>query len=334
MMPNWIIVGAPKAGTSSLFQWLVDHPQVGGSREKETYYFVDPGTHMYRQDRNFAQHGVKGYEALFSHCDPAARVVLEATPGYMYYETALTELPRLPTRPNFIFLLREPVAQLRSLHRYFQQNWDWVPRSMSFAEFVDAAERGDSNFKGNELAAGALRNACYIDQMRRWRDACGPERLHVLLFESLLEDPRQFMAETAQRLGIDPSFYDSYDYPIENESYVARSATLQSLNIRLRGMIPQGRVYHALRRIYRAANTRKASASAVRVDLQDLAAERMLSQRYMPMLDDLETEFGLDLARWRHRMEARLARTGLDKDRVDSLSTEFTATQSSHLMQP
>src|SRR5215212_3535508 len=53
MLPNWIIAGVPKAGTSTLFRWLTDHPEVSGPSEKETCYFVDRGSHMFRPDRNF-----------------------------------------------------------------------------------------------------------------------------------------------------------------------------------------------------------------------------------------------------------------------------------------
>lgn len=322
MLPNLIIVGAPKAGTSSLFHWLADHPQVCGSKEKETYYFVDPGTHMYRKARNFSTSGLSGYEAEFPQDGDGARIVVEATPGYMYYETALRELPRLPTRPDFVFVLREPVAQIRSLFRYFQENWDWIPRSMTFPDFIEAVEKGTSTFKGNELASGALRNADYLDHLRRWREACGADRLHLFLFEDMIRDPRGFMIRLAARLGIDPAFYETYDFPVENETYVVKNAALQSLNIRIRGLIPQGRMYEVLRRMYRAANTKSVPKSAARPASDDFEVERMLSYRYLPMVRELEQEFGLDLATWRRALEARLS--GPQEAPVDRSPAERT----------
>lgn len=299
MLPNWIIAGAPKAATSALFRWIVDHPEACGSTEKETYYFVDPGTHMFRSDRNFRDHGLAGYAQLFDAGAATAKVVLEATPAYFYSETALSELPNLPTRPSFIFVLREPLAQLHSLFSYFQQNWNWIPRNMSFADFIAAAEQGRSDFKGNELAANALAYAWYPEHLRRWRKAVGTDRMLVLLYEELVADNRAVMRRVARELGIDPAFYDSYAFPRENSTYFARSGALQDLNIWIRSRLPQGRLYNAFRSLYHALNTRPAKPQT-----KDVELERLLADRYAPTLPILEQEFGLDMSRWRAALDA------------------------------
>lgn len=312
MLPNWIIVGAPKAATSTLFRWLVDHPEVSGSAEKETYYFVDPGSHMFRPDRNFRDHGLAGYEKLFPTCDPSSKVVVEATPGYMYYDTALRELPNLPSRPSFLFVLREPVAQLQSLHSYFQQNWNWIPRGMNFRDFVTAVENGSCDFKGNELAANALANVWYPEWLRQWRDAVGTERMLVLLFEDIVRDHRALMRHVAERLRVNPTFYDEYDYPRENSTYAARSGWLQDLNIRIRGRLPQGRLYDSVRQLYRAINTRP-----TRPQVRDIQVERMLAERYTPMLTELERDFGLDMTAWWTALDAKRRATSAGVDKPD-----------------
>ena len=65
LLPNLVIAGAPKSGTSSVFRWLADHPQVLGSSVKETYYFVDPGSHMCDPGRHFLTGGIGGYRGFF-----------------------------------------------------------------------------------------------------------------------------------------------------------------------------------------------------------------------------------------------------------------------------
>ncbi len=310
MLPNWIIIGVPKASTSSLFRWLVDHPQAGGSAEKETYYFVDPGTHMFRPEGNVRDQGIRGYAKLFAHCDPGASVVVEATPSYIYSEAAIRELPTLPNQPNFIVVLREPVAQLRSLHSYFQQNWNWIPADMGFRDFIAAVERGQSEFDGNELAQNALGNAWYPDHLRRWQAAAGANRLEIILFEDLIENSGAVMRRLAAKMDIDPGFYDSYDFPVENSTYIARNKLLQSLNVRIRSQLPRGRIYAMLRKAYRTLNTRRPAAAD-----RDLETERKLARRFAPMLEELEREFGLDVSRWR-RQAARC----VSQDRTEQVA--------------
>lgn len=300
MLPNWIIAGAPKSGTSSLFRWLVDHPEVDGSVEKETYYFSDPGTHMHVRENSFHSGGVGGYEALFAHCDPSARAIVESTPGYMYAQTALAQLPRLPSVPGFIFMLREPVEQLKSLFSYFQNNWDWVPADMTFRDFIGELERGAPSFKGNELAMNALGNADYATHLRRWVGACGRERVHVFLFEDMVARKQEFMMALARRMGIDPSFYDGYGFPLENGSYAVRSRMLQSINLRLRPALPKGVAYEILRRLYRALNTAPAPGSRI----LDADVERALARRYEGLADDLAREFDVDASRWKRKAAA------------------------------
>lgn len=293
MLPNWIIAGVPKAGTSSVFRWLVDHPEVDGPSDKETYYCIDPGTHMFRADSNWGGQGLAGYEKLFARCDPSARVLVECTPGYVYSKTALRELPSLPGKPQFIFVLREPVAQLQSLFAYFQQNWNWVPRDMSFREFIAAVEQRRHDFKGNELAADALANAWYPEHLRRWQAAVGADRMVVLLFEDLVSDSRSVMRGLAERMGIEPAFYDCYKFPHENETYAARSGLLQDVNIWIRSRLPKGRAYDALRSLYRALNTRPLEAATADSDVL-----QRLAEHYAPMAEELEQDFGLDLTKW------------------------------------
>ena len=92
-LPNLIVAGAPKCGTSFLFQWIADHPEAEGARIKEICSFNDPSSHVFNSERNFALTGLAGYENYFPVKKPHAKVRLEATPTYMYQQTALAHPP-------------------------------------------------------------------------------------------------------------------------------------------------------------------------------------------------------------------------------------------------
>ncbi len=293
-LPNFLIAGAPKAGTSSLQRWISDHPDAFGSTEKETYFLVDPGTHMYRADFHVSQ-GLETWRAQFP-VPPGShpKIIVESTPGCIYYQTALQVAPGLPSRPKCLFVLREPGAQIHSLYTYFRDNWDWVPTDMGFAEFLEAARKGSHDFKGNELARNALGNARYIDFLEPWAERLGNERMMVATFDELKRDGRGLTRRVAEWLGLDPGFYDGYGFPRENETYAPRNRALQSLNVKLRSHLPKGPAYNLARGLYRRLNTRAKQAP------QDGDGERIiaLGQEFAVDNQRLAARFNLDLTGW------------------------------------
>lgn len=256
-LPNLIIAGAPKAGTSSLHRWLADHPDALGSREKETYFFADPDTHMFRPTAHVGL-GLDTWRDQFPMpTGQKPRVIVEATPAYLYARVALSQIPRLPSQPKCLFVLREPAAQIYSLFTYFRDNWSWIPPEMGFADYLAACRAKTHDFGGNELAARALTYARYADFLGPWLAALGPARMRVVAFDDLCADPRAFTQGVADWVGLDRRFYDDYRFTADNETYAPRNRTLQGLNVALRGLVPQGAVRDGLRRIYHRANTRR-----------------------------------------------------------------------------
>ncbi|MGZ0186475.1 MAG: sulfotransferase domain-containing protein, partial [Alphaproteobacteria bacterium] len=150
-LPNLIIAGAPKCGTSSLFQWIADHPDAEGSLVKETCYFADAESHVFDPTSNFAAAGLAGYERFFPVSKPKARIRLEATPTYIYQNSAFQHLPDIKTRPRFLFVLREPSQQILSTYRYFKNNWTFLKAGDGFADFIEMVNSNDSRLNRNEL---------------------------------------------------------------------------------------------------------------------------------------------------------------------------------------
>lgn len=296
-VPNFFIAGAPKAGTSSMFRWIADHPDAFGSRDKETYFFVDPGTHMYRSHFHISN-GLDSYRAQFPIPEGARpEIILEATPSYLYSEAALAHVPGLPTGPRCLFMLRDPAEQVYSLFSYFSKNWDWIPREMSFAEYLSAVDARSHAFKGNEIAQNALTLARYTGFLERWRDRLGKDRIMVVTFDELRLDHTGLTRRIARWLGLDPTFYDDYPFSRENETYAARNNALQSANVALRGLLPKGRAYSVFRTLYRRLNTRKPDGP----DKDDAVLINELRGRFAIDNAKLAAEFGLDVAAWRQK---------------------------------
>ncbi|WP_424930557.1 sulfotransferase domain-containing protein [Amaricoccus tamworthensis] len=293
-LPNLIIAGAPKAGTSSLYRWIADHPDAFGSTEKETYFFVDPGTHMYRPNFHISN-GLDSYQAQFPiPAGSSPKVVLESTPGYMYSRTALEHIADLPSKPRCLFVLREPASQIYSLYSYFRGNWDWIPSDMDFGDFVKTVRSGSHSFKGNELAVNALSYARYIEYLVPWWERLGADRMKIILFDDLKADEMATTRLISNWLELDPDFYDDYEFGRDNETYIPRNALIQKINIAGRNLLPKGRVYETLRSLYRRANTRKPDGptETERAVIADLRSE------FSSANGKLAEFFKLDVSSW------------------------------------
>jgi hypothetical protein len=212
VLPDFLVIGAQKSGTSSLFRYLDQHPQVRGSLPKEVHYFSggrDPAADTYAL-------GPRWYRAHFprrAEMKPGMRA-FEATPLYMLHPQAAARIHALVPEVKLIAVLRNPTD--RAISHYFHNVRDNGRRvfreDLGLAEAIAAEEERLAPI----LAAGDYRNDLYrvatykargryLEQLRRYMDLFPPENLLVLRAEDLFADPAGQMAVVAGFLGIDPA---------------------------------------------------------------------------------------------------------------------------------
>jgi hypothetical protein len=302
-LPNLVVAGAPKCGTSSLYRWLADHPRACGSKVKETFYLMDEGHPLLRRGSNFHARGLEGYAEFFGDCKESARIVFEATTHYMYQRTAIEVLSKLPTTPRIVFMLRKPSERVYSSFRYSQNNLANVRADLTFARFVELSKERGGGAAALEDATGAsafvLRNdigfSRYVEYVSRWVERFGRERVHVLLFEDLRANPRAFMKDFAARVGVDPSFYDAYDFPLKNETFGVRYPSLHRGVRRLNELVPGAGLKGALRKVYVKAQS---GGSENGKSPEDARALEELEREFRPFNRMLADELGLNLSAW------------------------------------
>jgi hypothetical protein len=217
-----IIGGSTKCGTTSLFKYFEFHPQICASHMKESRFFLDAAYLMHATGRD---HGSHEYGSLFKGCSDQ-RTGLEATPDYLYSPDAAMRISQELNDVRMVFILRDPCDRLISWYRFAKMN-GLISKSTSFDDYV-SRQRHAGNDK-NPQHMRALEQGNYAHYIETYIKALGRERVGIYFYEQLASDPKAFCKELSIFAGLDPSYFDNYNFRIFNRSAETRSATLHRL---------------------------------------------------------------------------------------------------------
>ncbi|MEI8000270.1 MAG: sulfotransferase [Actinomycetes bacterium] len=239
---NAIIAGVNKAGTTSLFVTLGQHPGVGPSSIKETRYFLPARWRGPLEPRSV-------YESYWADAGDAP-VRLEATPAYFSGGPALVEQVRAVCgSPKIVVVLRDPVSRLISYFT-FQQARMRLPEAMTLEEYLaraDALTDADFSDPANEVWFGA-RGGRYADFLSDWTGEFGAD-VHVCCFEDLVARPDETVAGVAAFLGLDPTSVSGRGLHSENRTTGFRNGAVQRFALGLNDRFePFLRRHHGLKR--------------------------------------------------------------------------------------
>lgn len=215
-----IIAGTNKAGTTSLFRYLADHPGVTPSQIKELRYFLK-GTPR-----------LDTYLANFAH-DDQANIYLEASPQYLDAGLAVAQrIKSVLPDVQLIFLLRDPIDRLRSFFESFRSRDDKLVASLDFAQFANLAiasvdaENPDSNRQ--EFRRELLRGR-YSDHISTYMNVFDPGQLHIMFFDDLRHDAGVLVRNACRIVDLDPDYYRNYEFAVENRSRRYRSSAVHKI---------------------------------------------------------------------------------------------------------
>ncbi|MDJ0787929.1 MAG: sulfotransferase [Myxococcota bacterium] len=188
-LPNFLIVGAMKAGTSWLSAKLDQHPDVYVAPE-ELHFFNDP---------TIRARGLDWYEARFEQAG-SAHAVGEKTAGYLLGKGLLEDIDACLPGVRCIAVLRNParraVSQINHHIRYGESRHpgddDWI---------------GTGDFERIDERFAILERGRYLEQLLAYVARFGRERIHVVLNEGDIDTrPQETLAETCRFLGVDPAY--------------------------------------------------------------------------------------------------------------------------------
>ncbi len=220
--PDFLIIGAQKAGTTSLFNYLAQHPNVVPPDEKELHFFDYEVE--YRQ-------GIEWYHASFPRRtlapDGTATITGEATPYYLFDRRVPERVASFLPAVKLVALLRNPVDRAYS---QYQMTLRKGQEDRSFEEAVDdehaflrdaADRRHTAEHYGNPAHRlhSYLARGIYVDQLERWAKPFPRDQMLVLRAEDLFADPQTTVCRVLAFLGLPDwtlqkaAAYNAHPYP-------------------------------------------------------------------------------------------------------------------------
>jgi hypothetical protein len=226
-LPNLVIAGAQKSGTTSLHHLLAGHPDVFFPREPQEIHFFD-------EEETFAR-GLEWYAGLFAGWG-GERYIGQTSPLYMFVPLVPERMAAVMPEARVLFILRDPVERAYS-HYWHEVRYGWEDRPFEEALELEAQRLG-GGFHARRHYSYVARGS-YAGQIERFRARFPEEQLLVLFHEELQADPKAALARCAGFLGLDPQgFAGAERSSHHNAAQLPRIAALQRWVRGVRSSLP------------------------------------------------------------------------------------------------
>ncbi|MUL39037.1 sulfotransferase [Gloeocapsopsis sp. AAB1 = 1H9] len=238
-MPDFLIIGAQKAGTSSLYYYLKQHPQIYMSPIKELHFFTYEGE---KSNRSFstAKHNesfavvdnIEDYQKIFQAA-PESSLVGEASPSYIYAPKAAERIKYHIPNAKLIAILRHPAERAYSnfLHA-IRQNHEPLQDFKQALQQEETRIRDNSGFLWHYKSKGF-----YYKQLSRYLDLFDRSQIKICLYEDLKTNPVGVVKDLFEFLEVDSSFEPDVSRKY-NVSVVPKNLLLNTLITNLKPIKP------------------------------------------------------------------------------------------------
>lgn len=292
--PDFFIAGAPRSGTTSMYEYLRSHPDIFMPEWKEPHFFAPDLS----PDEEFIRDG-ETYLELFAGAGEATRRG-EASTWYLHSREAADGIRAFEPDARIIIMLRDPVEMIASLHRK-----NLYHGLEELEDLEEALEAETARARGERLPDPAGFREClqyreaarYADGVARFLDGFPPGAVRILLFEDFVTDPGRTYGQVLRFLGVPDDGRSSFD--THNRNRRVRSEVVRRLLRRppkllriLAGALPAWLRWRG-GGFLRRANTVVEARSA-----PDPRIVRRLREELAPDVRRLEELIGRDLSTW------------------------------------
>lgn len=200
-LPDYLIVGAQRSGTTSLHDALAKHPAVGAAKAKEVHYFDLNST---RSEAWYRSHFPIGRvtQRRARRAQAGQCVAGEATPYYLFHPDVPARAHALVPDARLVAVLREPVSRaISQYHHEVLRGRETRPIEVALTAELDGDMPVDSASDRHQTQSYLARGR-YIEQIDRWMRYYRPDQLHVVFSEELFGDPEAALAGVCGHIGV------------------------------------------------------------------------------------------------------------------------------------
>lgn len=300
--PDFFIVGAPKSGTTAMYEYLQQHPDiflppggtiVGEGRSKELHYF---GSDLYKRRAL----SLKEYLSFFDGATDEKRIG-QAGVWLLYSKLAAREIRAFNPNAQAIIMLRNPIEKIPSQHSQALYNG-----SENLYDLKSALAAEKDRKKGNRIPDSCSRpevllyreTARYSEQVERYVEEFGWKNLHIIVYDDFKKDPADVYRDLLQFLGVDKNFLA--EFRTVNPNKRIKIAALQrlikdppkSLVVAAKSLLPASLRRRLLVNVWRF-NTRYEQRVPI-----DPTLRQELQQEFTTEVECLGELLGRDLTYW------------------------------------
>ncbi len=286
-LPDFLIGGAQKSGTTTLHMLLRLHPEIFFPARPQELDFFD-------REKSYAR-GLDRYRQHFAAAGDRHRAVGQTSTQYLYAPEAAARIARHLPQVRLIFILRDPVERAWSHYRHAVK---YGLERLSFAAALEREPRRLAHGGNARRFFSYADRGFYARQLERYRERFPRDRILVLLTEELGRDPRAAVDRCSTFLGVEPHSARLATKTLERRWNVARLPRLphlQRLTARFRFRSVAGA---RLARLVDRLNLRPAPAGRTPRPPVPAAESAALAVAFAAENRRLESLFGLNLGAW------------------------------------
>ncbi|MEM1368219.1 MAG: sulfotransferase domain-containing protein [Cyanobacteria bacterium P01_H01_bin.15] len=224
-LPDFLILGTQKGGTTSLYQYIIEHPAIISATRKEIRYFFNPKEYL------DGQTSLGWYKSHFpfnwSPFQPQSFLTGEATPEYLYIPHTPERTAATIPQAKLIILLRDPIKRAYSQYRHnVRRNVEKLSFSDAIAReeerigpYRERVETDPTYLKIDYNRFGYQNRGVYWRQLDRWQRCFPDEQFLILKSEDFFANPEDSVNQVFAFLGLSP--LSLKEYPVNNSGNAA-----------------------------------------------------------------------------------------------------------------